>query len=166
VEGLKKLYPGTEDYKDEKMTKNTVKNRCNNADIIHFATHGLFDEKSPMFSKLILADDELNVYEIFDLNLNAYMVTLSACQTGLGDISDGDDLIGFSRAFIYGGTPTVCVSLWNVSDMATGELMKKFYYYLKNNNKSKSMRLAQLDIMKKYRHPFFWGPFVLIGDWK
>lgn len=165
VEGLKKLYPHMEDYREEKMTKGIVKNRSENADIIHFATHGVLDPESPMFSKLILADDELNVYEIFDMKLKAYLVTLSACQTGLGDISEGDDLVGFSRAFIYAGTPTVCVSLWNVSDMATSEFMERFYFYLKKNNKAQALRLAQIDIINKYPHPFCWAPFVLIGDW-
>jgi CHAT domain-containing protein len=135
-------------------------------DIIHFATHGLLDSSSPLFSSLIFADRRLNVYEIFDLNLKAYLVCLSACKTGLGEDANGDELVGLSRAFIYAGTPTICSSLWDVSDVSTSELMARFYFHMKDNDKSEALRLAQIDIMKKYRHPFFWAPFVLTGDWR
>ena len=108
----------------------------------------------------------LDVYEIFDMELHASLVTLSACRTGLGELSEGDELTGFSRAFIYAGTPCVCVSLWDVSDKATSDLMEKFYFYLKEGrSKSQSLKLAELDMINKYDHPFFWAPFVLIGDW-
>ncbi|MEQ8186646.1 MAG: CHAT domain-containing protein [Candidatus Eremiobacterota bacterium] len=106
------------------------------------------------------------VYEIFNLDLKAYLVTLSACRTALGEEASGDELVGLTRAFIYAGTPTICSSLWDVSDTATSELMERFYYYLKNYSKSEAMKSAQIDIMKKYHHPFFWAPFVLTGDWK
>jgi CHAT domain-containing protein len=165
VEAIKKLYPHTNIYKEKKMTKNTVKISSEHADILHFATHGILDHQSPVFSKLILSDGDLHVYEIFDMKLSASLVTLSACRTGLGgEISEGDELTGFSRAFIYAGTPCVCVSLWDVSDKATGEFMEIFYLYLKENSRSKSLRLAQIDMMKKYGHPFIWAPFILIGD--
>ena len=141
-------------------------NKGKDFDILHFATHGVMDASSPMFSSLIFADKRLNTYEIFGLNLNAYLVCLSACKTGIGEEANGDELVGLSRAFIYAGTSTICSSLWDVSDVATSELMKKFYENLKNNDKGRALKLAQLEIMKKYRHPFFWAPFVLTGDWR
>ena len=133
-------------------------------DILHFATHATLDSSSPMFSSLVFSDKTLPVYEIFNVELRAYLVTLSACKTGICE--EGDELVGLSRAFIYAGTPTICASLWDVSDVSTSELMERFYYYLKGNNKSEALRLAQIDIMKKYPHPFFWAPFVLTGDWR
>jgi len=166
VNAIKKLYPHNEIYREQGMVKNVLTSGLNHGDIIHFATHGILDSHSPVFSKLVMADEDLEVHEIFDLKFSAYLVTLSSCQTGLGELSEGDELTGFSRAFIYGGTPTVCVSLWNVSDKATADLMEKFYFYLKENSKSEALRLAEMDMIKKYRHPFLWAPFVLIGDWR
>jgi len=74
--------------------------------------------------------------------------------------------VGFSRAFIYAGTPTVCVSLWDVSDRATAELMERFYFHLRDKEKGEALRLAMLEIKEKYPHPFFWAPFVIMGDWR
>ncbi|MEQ8188450.1 MAG: CHAT domain-containing tetratricopeptide repeat protein [Candidatus Eremiobacterota bacterium] len=165
VNAIKKLYPHNEIYREHGMVKNVLTSGINHGDIIHFATHGILDSHSPVFSKLVMADEDLEVHEIFDLKLSAYLVTLSSCQTGLGELSEGDELIGFSRAFIYAGTPSVCVSLWNVSDKATADLMERFYFYLKEHSKTEALRLAEMDMIKKYRHPFLWAPFVLIGDW-
>jgi CHAT domain-containing protein len=166
VDKIEEFFPHNKVFSERNMTGETVKNECKNGDLIHFATHGILDPQTPVFSKLVLAEDELDVYEIFDMELHASLVTLSACRTGLGELSEGDELTGFSRAFIYAGTPCVCVSLWDVSDKATSDLMETFYFYLKEGrSKSQSLRLAELDMINKYHHPFFWAPFVLIGDW-
>ena len=94
------------------------------------------------------------------------VVLAGACRTAIGEDARGDELVGLSRAFIYAGTPSICSSLWDVSDVSTSELMDRFYSYLKDKNKTEALRLAQLEIMKKYPHPFFWAPFILVGDWK
>jgi len=166
VDAIRKIYPQNEVYKAEEITEDTIKSSCERADLIHFATHGILDGEAPMLSKLVLSEDDLEVYEIFDLDLSACLVTLSACRTGLGEFSEGDDLVGFSRAFIYAGTPTVCVSLWDVSDRATAELMERFYFHLRDKEKGEALRLAMLEIKEKYPHPFFWAPFVIMGDWR
>jgi len=166
VDAIRKIYPQNEVYKAEEITEDNIKSACEKADLIHFATHGILDGEAPMLSKLVLSEEDLEVYEIFDLKLSACLVTLSACRTGLGELSDGDDLVGFSRAFIYAGTPTVCVSLWDVSDKATAELMERFYFHLQDKEKGEALRLAMLEMKEKYPHPFFWAPFVIIGDWR
>ncbi len=153
-------------YKGKDMTTDILYKEGGHYDILHFATHGTLDAASPLFSSLLFADRTLPVYEIFDLNLKAYLVTLSACKTGLSEDANGDELTGLSRAFIYAGTPSICASLWDVSDVSTSEFMGKFYFYLKDHNKSEALRLAQIDVMKKYNHPFFWAPFILTGDWR
>ena len=172
--------PGTEDeiksiipyfqeneiYAGSHMTTDKLYEKGDKFDILHFATHSILDPVSPLFSSLVFSDRKLNVYEIFDLNLKSYLICLSACRTGLGKETNGDELVGLTRAFIYAGTPTICSSLWDVSDVSTARLMERFYYYLKDNNKTEAMRLAQLDIVKTYPHPFFWAPFVLTGDWR
>ncbi|MEQ8192176.1 MAG: CHAT domain-containing protein, partial [Candidatus Eremiobacterota bacterium] len=166
VNSIALLFPDHDIYAGKDMKTDILYKEGINYDILHFATHSILDGTSPLFTSVVFADRRLPVYEIFDLNLKSYLVTLSGCRTALGEEANGDELVGLSRAFIYAGTPTICASLWDVSDVATPELMEKFYYYLKSHNKSEALRLAQLDTMKKYPHPFFWAPFILTGDWK
>ncbi|MEQ8169275.1 MAG: CHAT domain-containing tetratricopeptide repeat protein [Candidatus Eremiobacterota bacterium] len=166
VNSIASFFPKKEIYADKDMKTDILYKEGVNYDILHFATHSILDGTSPMFTSIVFADRRLPVYEIFDLNLKSYLVCLSGCRTGLGEEANGDELVALSRAFIYAGTPSICASLWDVSDVATPELMERFYYYLKNNNKSEALKLAQLELMKKYPHPFFWAPFVLTGDWR
>ncbi len=134
-------------------------------------------KKKPDFSSLVLSKDTnsgedgfLQATEIFNLNLNADLVVLSACQTGLGKLVRGEGMIGLTRAFMYAGTPAVMVSLWSVSDISTATLMGEFYRNLvkHNLNKTDALRKAQLALLKdgKFAHPFYWAPFVLVGDWR
>lgn len=143
---------------------------------VHFATHGYFDEAQPARSGLVLAqqagdtdDGMLQAREIFRLRLNADVVTLSACQSGLGQLLAGEGVMGLSRAFFYAGAQSLVVSLWNVNDAATAELMKTFYTHLKAGvARDEAMRRAKLALAKgpnrAWRHPYFWAPFVFLGD--
>jgi CHAT domain-containing protein/Tfp pilus assembly protein PilF len=146
-------------------------------DYIHFATHGVINELQPDFSYLALShetgsqeDGMLHAAEIFNLELDAELVSLSACQTGLGKMVKGEGLIGLTRAFIYAGTPSVLVSLWSVADRSTAELMIEFYKNLIGNgmDKSQSLRESKLYLMDQteFSHPFYWAPFVIVGDWQ
>jgi CHAT domain-containing protein len=142
---------------------------------IHFASHGLIDEEKPEFSSLVLSSDEkgsedgyLTMREVFDLKLNADLVVLSACKTGLGKEVRGEGVTGISRAFLCAGTPSVLVSLWDVYDKSTADFMASFYKNMetKNMNKSAALREARLQMIasKKFSHPYYWAPFVLIGN--
>jgi CHAT domain-containing protein/Tfp pilus assembly protein PilF len=154
---------------------------------IHFAAHGLLNETKPQYSGLILSlphsqenpkseirnpksveDGLLQVYEIFNLKLNADLVVLSACETGLGKQVKGEGLVGLTRAFLYAGTPSVVVSLWKVLDTSTAGLMVRFYSHLKNGKRSKAdaLRQAKLEMIHQgqFAHPFYWAPFILVGD--
>jgi CHAT domain-containing protein len=144
---------------------------------VHFATHGFIDESKPDFSSLVLTQDKnseedgfLRATEIFNLNLNADLVVLSACQTGLGKLIRGEGMVGLTRAFMYAGTPSVLVSLWSVKDASTATLMSDFYKNLIKGKLSKTdaLRKAQLSMLgnEKFAHPFYWAPFVLVGDWR
>ena len=144
---------------------------------LHFATHGYIDESKPELSSLVLAQNDdpeedgfLNADEIYKLDLNADLVVLSACQTGLGKLVSGEGMVGLTRAFMYAGTPTVLVSLWSVSDVSTSTLMEEFYRNLikKKLGKTEALRDAQLTMLgrKQFAHPFYWAPFVIIGDWR
>jgi CHAT domain-containing protein len=145
---------------------------------VHLATHGVLDAMRPQFSGLVLslvgnkADDDgfLRTGEVFNLRLGAPLVMLSACETGLGKVKRGEGVIGLSRAFMYAGATTVGVTLWSVADKPTAELMTDFYRRLLGPNPSSSdaIREAQLAMIsgKKYSAPFYWAPFVLVGEWK
>jgi len=141
---------------------------------LHFATHGYFDEEHPSRSGLVLApgtdakqDGVLQADEIMRLHLNADLVTLSACQTGLGKVLAGEGVIGLTRAFFYAGAQSLVVSLWNVNDAATAEMMKQFYTNLRNGMaRDEALRQAKLGLMRAnsaWRHPYYWAPFVFMG---
>ena len=106
----------------------------------------------------------LTVDKIYSLNLDAELVTLSACETGLSEIANGDDLVGLTRGFLYAGSSSIVASLWKVDDLATGELMTCFYSELNKANKREALRTAQLETKKKYAHPYYWASFQLTGN--
>jgi CHAT domain-containing protein len=142
---------------------------------LHMATHGLIDERSPARSGLVFSlvgeseeDGVLQMSEIFNLRLDAEMVVLSACRTGLGRIVRGEGIVGLTRAFLYARALSVVVSLWDVQDSSTAEFMKRFYHYLRKGRKnSDALRLARLDMIHSdilaYRHPYYWSAFVMVG---
>jgi CHAT domain-containing protein/tetratricopeptide (TPR) repeat protein len=145
--------------------------------IVHIATHGLLDVERPQFTGVVLslvgntsADGFLRTDEIFNLKMNPSLVMLSACETGLGREKRGEGVIGLTRAFMYAGAPTVGVSLWSVADRSTAELMTNFYKNLltPNARPSSAMKDAQLVMIagNKYSAPFYWAPFVLVGEWR
>ena len=157
----------TEAY--DRATKDKVRENCTDKDVIHFSCHGYFDNADSLSSGVKLYDDVLTAREIFDMRLDTELVTLSACQTGLNERSPGDELVGLTRAFLYAGAPSVIVSLWSVDARSTQELMLEFYKLLKNGaDKATALQEAQKRIMEKgeYSHPYYWAPFVLVGDWE
>jgi CHAT domain-containing protein len=201
VESIKESYPETSIFVKDKATEEKAKQLSGNYDIIHFASHGELSPQSPLFSCIKMAkekdeDGRLEVHEIFNLDLeNASLVTLSACETGLGKLSKGDELIGLTRGFVYAGTPSIVASLWEVNDKSTSDLMSLFYKNLKTHFKVEALRMAQLEMINgevgrgivrgvggittsnegednpqtsrtvNGSHPYFWAPFILLGDW-
>lgn len=146
--------------------------------IVHVATHGLLNVERPQFTGVVLSlvgntseDGFLRTDEIFNLKMAPSLVMLSACETGLGREKRGEGVIGLTRAFMYAGAPTVGVSLWSVADKSTAELMSDFYKRLLapgSRSASTAMRDSQLAMIngKKYSAPFYWAPFVLVGEWQ
>lgn len=141
---------------------------------LHFATHGLADQNSPQFSCLFLAptedDSALHAFEITNLTLNADLIVLSACETGLGKLHHGEGFVGLMRAFFYAGCQSVLASLWKVHDEATAELMRLFYSYMitKGLHKSAALRQAKLALLQQteWSSPYYWSAFILSGDWQ
>jgi CHAT domain-containing protein len=134
--------------------------------LVHIATHGWFRRDNPMFSSISLGDSQLSLFDLYQLDLPAELVTLSGCGTGLNVVVGGDELLGLVRGLLYAGAQGVLVTLWDVNDQSTAEFMKLFYEYLKTNpNKAQAVQYATGEIRKKYAHPFYWAPFVLVGKY-
>jgi CHAT domain-containing protein len=136
---------------------------------LHFATHGQFNADHPLESALILAKDSssdgyLTVNKLYSMHLDTDLATLSACETGLGKIANGDDVVGLTRGFLFAGASTVVASLWQVDDQATSTLMSLFYEKLKDNDKRESLREAQIDTRRTFPHPYYWAGFQLTGN--
>jgi pentatricopeptide repeat protein len=179
---------GAECYLRGRATESLVKEQGQKFRQLHFATTAVFNKSNPLFSRLELAGDDrddgnLEVHEIFGLNLNASMITISACQTALGSgytvaVPQGDDLISLCRAFLYAGSPSVVASLWEITDPSTALFMIRFYTHLKNMTKSEALAQTQRDMISGdvflkegektdvYSHPYHWASFVLVGDWE
>ena len=145
---------------------------------VHFATHGYLDSERPDLSAIVLSlvdqkgqpqDGFLRAHEIFNLTLPAELVVLSACQTGLGKETRGEGLVGLTRGFMYAGARRVVVSLWNVNDKATADLMQRFYSGMlrEKQTPSAALRKAQAEMwhQKQWQSPYYWAAFVLQGEW-
>jgi CHAT domain-containing protein/Tfp pilus assembly protein PilF len=142
--------------------------------ILHFASHALIDDKKPARSAILLSLDQdpaedglLQTREIFNLKINADLVALSACQTGLGQFIRGEGIEGLNRAFFYAGSSAVLMSLWSVNDQATSRLMESFYHYIKTPaTLTQALQKAKLEMIRSsaVSHPFYWASFVIAGD--
>ena len=166
-------YPGSRVYLRAQATETITRSAAARFDIIHFATHGEFSTADPLYSSLRLAadsenDGRLEAAEIFSLRISPWLVTLSACRTGLGVVTSGGEVIGLNRAFIYAGAPAVVSSLWSIGDESTAFLMEKFYENLKVMPRDAALRAAQVDMIYggQYHRPFYWAAFYLTGDFR
>ena len=173
--GQPDLWLDLEASEDNMQSRDVTKYR-----VVHIATHGLLNAERPQFTGLVLSlvgnrggDGFLRTDEVFNLRLGSPLVMLSACETGLGKEKRGEGVIGLTRAFMYAGAPTVGVSLWSVADKSTADLMTDFYKRLlatgtESTSPTAAMRGAQLSLIagKKYSAPFYWAPFVIVGEWR
>lgn len=174
------LVPATRGYRavDFEASKATVfSGRLAGYRFLHFATHGILNAQEPALSGVVLSqfdragrriDGFLRAHEIYNLNLPAELVVLGACETALGTEVRGEGLLGLARGFMYAGASRVMVSLWQVSDRMTADLMASFYRGLleRGLTPSAALRLAQLEVLEKTPQPFYWAPFVVQGEWR
>jgi CHAT domain-containing protein/Flp pilus assembly protein TadD len=174
VEALQEKYQGFFAF-DLLASEKMVKQKAGDFAILHFATHGILDTKRPILSSLAFTEDNDSIesnfwqaHEISKMQLNANLVVLSACETGFGKFEKGNGIASLARSFMYAGAPSLIVSLWQVNDYATSEIMKNFYENLANGMKvDQALRQAKLQYMKTavgiMAHPAFWSPFIQIG---
>jgi CHAT domain-containing protein len=181
VESIARLFEGRATvFQGAKATEARAKATETNGGFVHFATHALLDRRFPLESSLVLSpapdatgseqDGLLQAWEIASqMQLDADLVTLSACNSALGGELAGEGILGLARAFQYAGARSLVVSQWPVSDRSTTELMERFYRrLLAGEAKSGALRAAQSELMRRdgSRHPFHWAAFQLVGDWR
>jgi CHAT domain-containing protein len=163
-------------FLNENAQETSIKSEIAKAyDIMHLATHGTVNQTKPELSRVYFAnsndseDGNLNAGEIYTMQTNWDLIVMSACQTGLGELTKGEGIIGLTRAWIYAGVRNIQSSYWTVSDESTSLLMQEFYKNLlvdpQNPDYAKALRLAKLKMIEneQFANPYYWGAFVLIG---
>lgn len=165
-----RLFPEATVLVGKEATKSQTRRYMDSESLIHLATHADLDGNDPLGSALLLRPaggdtGRLEVQEVFGLDLHASLVILSACDTSLGKLTQGDEVVGLTRAFIYAGTPSVISTLWMVDDRASYELMQTFYQNLRaGRGKGEALRQAQIATMAKHPHPYYWAAYQLTGE--
>ncbi len=167
---------GGEYLVDRDATEENFKKMAKNANIIHIASHTIIDDEEPMNSKLVFSpgvdtieDGLLHTYELYNMQLNAELACLSACNTGFGKIKSGEGVVSLAKGFFYAGVPNVMMSLWSVPDISTSEIMTAFYKELKRGvGKADALRNAKLRYLEQADQntsdPYYWAAFTMIGD--
>ena len=175
VHALSQQFPGATLFFKEQANKTNFQGSAPNARLLHVAAHAVADTLDPLHSKVLLADENgqpnyLEAKDVMGMDLKGTaLIALSACESGLGRVEDGDEVLGFTRSFLSAGTSTLLASLWPVSDAATETLMTTLYDDLaKGEQVQDAMRDAQRAVLAnpETAHPFFWAPFNLIGNWR
>lgn len=175
INRISRLFPRSTVLEREKASEDLIKSaQLANYRIIHFAVHGLIDDQKPARSALVLTLDNdpnedgfLQMREIMNLKLNADLVVLSACQTGLGQFIRGEGLESLSRAFFFAGSSSVLTSLWAINDQVSSQFMERFYLHLKSSETlNEALRKAKLEMIASpvVSHPYYWAPFILHGN--
>lgn len=168
VNNIGSYFKNAEIYTGKEATKKRALEESPKYHILHFATHGELNESQPLESSLRLAapvnqDGSLTAREIFGMSIASSLVVLSACETAIGKITTGDELISINRAFLFAGASSVISTLWKVSDESTYLFMSDFYKNLKSQPVGEAMWTSQRNLISKYPHPFYWSPFILSG---
>jgi CHAT domain-containing protein/tetratricopeptide (TPR) repeat protein len=161
------ILEGSQILSGSAATLANLRQMCQDFPVLHFATHGVFRHDNPLFSALKMSEEWLTVNDIYNLKLNCWLVTLSACDTGINAVSQGDELLGLVRGFLNAGANSLIVSLWALHDKTAARLMQKFYTNLKGGmSKAQALRQAQLIFLQdeEYRHPYYWASLTLTGE--
>jgi len=164
VQSVAALLPQTELFVGAAATAQVLRERGLETGVVHVATHGIYRQDNPMFSGIKMGDGYLNLYDLYQMRLAAKLVTLSGCATGMNFVADGDELLGLQRGLFCAGASSLLLSLWDVHDRSTAELMQEFYKgYIASGGMAESLRGAMRKLREQNPHPYFWAPFVLVG---
>jgi len=160
---------------DEQASLQNFTSNISNYSILHLATHAVFEDENPEYSYLAFtpntqSDDLLFVKDLYNLTLNAGLVTLSACESGIGELKRGEGFLSLARGFFYSGAASIASTLWKVNDNSSSDLMGDFYFNLaEGKTKDQSLREAKLSFLGKNRenglsHPYFWSGYIIQGN--
>jgi CHAT domain-containing protein len=165
IDSIRSVLPNARAFVGETATRDRLTQEMETAGVIHIASHATFRPDNPMFSSFQLHDGPMNFFDIYNLRTSASLITLSGCGTGLSNVVAGDELLGLVRGFLYAGATSVVLSLWDVNDRTTTDLMKYFYGNLaEGKTKGVSLRSAMLRLRDEHPHPYYWAPFLLMGN--
>jgi CHAT domain-containing protein len=164
VQSVTALLPQSSLHLGDQATSSLLRERGPESGLLHIATHGVYRQDNPMFSGIRLGDGYLNLYDLYQMRLNARLVTLSGCATGMNFVAAGDELLGLQRGLFCAGATTLLLSLWDVHDQSTSALMKLFYReYLRTGTMAGALKHAMQELREQNPHPYFWAPFILVG---
>jgi CHAT domain-containing protein/tetratricopeptide (TPR) repeat protein len=165
VQSVAAILPNADLRLGEQATTEILKTKGAQSALLHIATHGTYRQDNPMFSGIRLGNGYLNLYDLYQMRLSARHVTLSGCATGMNFVAAGDELLGLQRGLFCAGAASLLLSLWDVHDRSTSELMQSFYKgYMKTGEMAASLQSAMKQLRHENPHPYFWAPFVLVGQ--
>ncbi len=164
VDAVARAWPSVRVLAGKRATSRALRRQAGTFDALHVASHAVFRADNPGFSSIKLADAWLTVTDLTELARGAQLVTLSACETAVGGLAVGDEVVGLTRGLLAAGCSTVVASLWTVNDESTAKLMAGFYASLRQGDEpAEALRAAMLELRRAYDHPYFWAPFVVVG---
>jgi CHAT domain-containing protein/tetratricopeptide (TPR) repeat protein len=164
AQSVAELLPRSTLHVGDHATSSLLREMGPRSGLVHLATHGIYRQDNPMFSGIRLGDGYLNLYDLYQMRLDARLVTLSGCATGMSFVAAGDELLGLQRGLFCAGATTLLLSLWDVHDESTAHLMQHFYaYYIRTGDMPGAVQHAMQEVRRQSPHPYFWAPFVLVG---
>jgi CHAT domain-containing protein len=164
IEAVSRIYPNARILRDDQATREEFVRQAASGSFLHIAAHARFRQDNPMFSSFKLGDGWVTALDLFSMRCETNLVTLSGCESGMNDITEGDDLIGLMRGFLYAGARSLLLSLWTVNDRSTAALMTAFYReWQAGVRKSQALQVAMATVRQQYPNPFYWAPFMLVG---
>jgi CHAT domain-containing protein len=164
VQSVAKILPGAELLLGAEASDQALREKGLHSRLIHIATHGNFRQDNPMFSGIRLGTSYFSLYDLYQLKIEAELVTLSGCATGLNVVTAGDELLGLIRGLLYAGAQSLLLTLWDVHDRSTAEFMSSFYRrFQEGQDKAVALQGAMKELRSRYPHPYYWAPFALIG---
>ena len=165
VQSVAAILPSADLFLGTQATTEVLKTKGGQSALLHIATHGTYRQDNPMFSGIRLGDGYLNLYDLYQMRLSARHVTLSGCATGMNFVAAGDELLGLQRGLFCAGAASLLLSLWDVHDSSTSQLMQSFYKgFMETGNMAIALQSAMKQLREQNPHPYFWAPFVLVGQ--
>jgi len=165
VQSVASLLPGAELFLGDQASTEVLKKKGSQSSLLHVATHGTYRQDNPMFSGIRLGDGYLNLYDLYQMRFSTRHVTLSGCATGMNFVAAGDELLGLQRGLFCAGASSLLLSLWDVHDSSTSQLMQSFYKgFIETGDMAASLQSAMKQLRQQNPHPYFWAPFVLVGQ--